>query len=313
MAKIITVTLHTAIDFFIEVESLSGSDNIQAGSTLEFAGGKGINVAKAITSLDIPVICLGLVGHPSLPTFNALHSPLLRTDFTGCEGKTRTNITLFGSLENRELHIRTAGFSVTAEDCRKLTEKLESYLRTGDIVILSGSLPSGAPKYFYQTLIEIGRSRSAIVFLDSSNHSLLAGLTAKPYLIKPNQRELEAIVKQSLPDEPAIIAAARSIIDQGVTWVYISRGKKGVIVVGKNRNMTACVDTLPNPIVSHIGCGDAMVAGLAVATLKRSGLEQTLKTGVSCGTANLFSMEPGRFDRTLQSELAHKVVITSRL
>ena len=308
MTKIITVTPNTAIDLFVEVEALANQDNIQAKSSFEFACGKGINVAKAITSLDMSVTCLGFVGNQSTSAFEMIHSPLLQTDFTLCEGKTRTNITLFDSLDNRETHIRTAGFEVTADDCRKLVEKLDNCATTGDIVILSGSLPSGTPKNFYQILIELCHKNSAIPFLDSSGNSLQKGLTAKPFLIKPNQYELEEIVDKPLPDEKSIVAAARSIVDQGIKWVYVSRAEKGVMVISDTTVLNAGINPLPGQVVSHIGCGDAMVAGLAVATLKEATLEAIIKTGVSSAVANLFSIEPGRFVRTLQADLsAHAV------
>ena len=313
MTKIITVTPNTAIDLYVEIEALSTQDNIQALNSFEFACGKGVNVAKAITSLGMSVTCLGFVGHQSIPTFKAINSSLLQTDFTECEGKTRTNITLFDVLENRETHIRTSGFEVTAVDCQKLLEKLDGYTTAGDIVILSGSLPSGAPENFYQTLIELCHSKSAIPFLDSSGSSLQAGLVAKPYLVKPNQQELEELVGKPLPDETSIVAAARSIVDQGIEWVYVSRGEKGVIIVGDTIVLSAGVNKLPSPVVSHIGCGDAMIAGLAVATLKKTGLEETIKTGVSCAVANLFSMEPGQFVKTLQADISTHSVYFSNL
>ncbi len=112
-----------------------------------------------------------------------------------------------------------------------------------------------------------------------------------------------------LPDEQSIVAAARAIIDQGVQWVYVSRGDKGVIAVSENLAFIAYVDPIPGKIVSKVGCGDAMVAGLAVARLGGLDLNDTLKSGVACGTANLFSSEPGRFDRAELSEIADQVVI----
>ena len=89
MVNIIAVT-----DHFIEVESLPASDNILAKSSIDFASGKGINVAKAIESLNNPVSCLGFVGHQSLAVFDALNIGLLQVDLTAVPGKTRTNITL---------------------------------------------------------------------------------------------------------------------------------------------------------------------------------------------------------------------------
>ena len=309
MPKIITVTANTAIDLFIEVEGLTASDNILAKNSIDFACGKGINVAKAIESLDNPVTCLGFAGQQSIAAFNALNTGLLQIDLTAVAGKTRTNITLFDSRDHKETHIRTTGFTVTADDCQKLIEKIDACAEPGDIVILSGSLPPGAPGNLYQTLIELCHRKAAIAFLDTSGTGLISGIKAKPYLIKPNQQELEDIIGRTLPDEQSIVDAARAIIDQGVQWVYVSRGDKGAIAVSEKLAMAAYVNPMPGKIVSKIGCGDAMVAGLAVATLGGLDLDETLKSGVACGTANLFSREPGRFDKNKLSEIADHVVI----
>ena len=101
MPKIITVTANTAIDLFIEIEGLTASDNILAKSSIDFACGKGINVAKAIESLDNPVTCLGFAGQLSLAAFNALNTNLLQVDLTAVAGKTRTNITLLIGYNTR--------------------------------------------------------------------------------------------------------------------------------------------------------------------------------------------------------------------
>jgi len=309
MTKIITVTANTAIDLFIEVEGLTASDNILAKNRTDFACGKGINVAKSIESLDNPVSCLGFAGNQSLAAFNALNTDLLRVDLTAVAGKTRTNITLFDSAHDKETHIRTTGFTVTDNDCQKLIEKIDASAEAADIVILSGSLPPGAPGNLYQFIIELCHSKAAMAFLDTSGTGLMSGIKAGPYLIKPNQQELEDIIGRPLPDEQSIVDAARAIIDQGVKCVYVSRGEKGAIAVSEKLALAACVNHVPGKIVSKIGCGDAMVAGLAVATLGGLDLNGTLKSGVACGTANLFSKEPGSFNKNLLSDIADHVVI----
>ncbi len=137
----------------------------------------------------------------------------------------------------------------------------------------------------------------------------MSGIKAGPYLIKPNQQELEDIIGRTLPDEQSIVDAARAIIDQGVQWVYVSRGDKGAIVVSEKLALAAFVNNVQGQIVSKIGCGDAMVAGLAVGTLASLDLKDKLKSGVACGTANLFSREPGRFDKNKLAEIADYVLI----
>ena len=310
MSKIITITANTAIDYYLEVNELDLTDNIIAQNSAEFACGKGINVGKAITILEYPVQCLGFVGDQSYHCFSNINVNGLQTDFTVVNGKTRTNITLFDTATHQEKHIRTHGFKVTEHDYLRLTEKIDALLVAGDLIIFSGSLPSGAPKGFYPELIELAHRKAAITFLDSSGLSLVEGIKAKPYLIKPNLSELQELTGGILTDTKTIIEAAHDIIAQGVHWVYVSRGKQGIIAVSENISVSAHVNYLPNKIVSQIGCGDALVAGLAVAYLKQLPLSETIKLAMACATANLFCLEPGCFDNKQLIEIYPSIDIT---
>ncbi|WP_404359377.1 1-phosphofructokinase family hexose kinase [Methylotuvimicrobium sp. KM1] len=309
MAKIITVTVNTATDLLLEVESFVPGETLSAERAEEFTCGKGINVAKAVESLGHAVLCLGFAGARSIDAFHALQTERLTTDLTVVSGKTRTNITLHDSASGRETHIRTAGFRVTQDDCRRLRETVESHAEPGAIVIISGSLPPGAPDDFYRNLIEVCREHGMMSFLDASGPGLSRGIEAKPDAIKPNQQELEALLGKSLPDERSIAEAARELVGQGIHRVYVSRGEHGCIVVSENMAVSAYLNTAPEQIVSRVGCGDALVAGLAVAARQGLGEEAALKLGVACGTANLFSKEPGRFDSGLLAGIGDRVML----
>lgn len=309
MAKLMTVTANTAIDLLLEVESFALGETLSASRSAEFACGKGINVAKAIESQGSEVLCLGFAGARSVDAFHALQTERLTTDLTVVSGKTRTNITLHDSASGRETHIRTAGFSVTEDDCRRLCETVESHAEPGAIVIISGSLPPGAPNDFYCSLIKVCRERGVTTFLDASGSGLSLGIEAKPDAIKPNQQELEALLGKSLPDERSIAEAAKELVGQGIQRVYVSRGEHGCIAVGENMAVSAYLNTAPERIVSRVGCGDALVAGLAVAAEQGLDAEAALKLGVACGTANLFAPEPGRFELARLNSIASRVVV----
>ena len=311
MSKIITVTANSATDHFIEVRNLSLGQNTIAINNAEYACGKGVNVAKAIASLNAHVHTLGFVGSQSKAAFNAIKSTLLHTDFTFIDGKTRTNITLFDSQTNTETHIRTAGFTVTPADCQKLIEKLATNISAGDIVVLSGSLPKGASCDLYKTIIDLCHTKQTIVLLDSSGEALRQGLKAGPFLIKPNQTELEEIVGRTLHSEIEIADAGREIMNQGTQIIVVSRAAKGVVIITADATLAASVDIVSGKKVSNVGCGDAMVGGLAVATLQEYEPLESIKLGVACGTANLFSPEPGRFDKNIISGITRQVAIRS--
>jgi 1-phosphofructokinase len=310
MTRIISVTANTAIDLVIEAEGLYRQDNLVAEKSSEFACGKGINVAKAVESLGHPVICLGFAGRQSAGVFDALNSSLLHVDLIAVEGKTRTNITLSDRTAGRETHIRTPGYRVTSEDCGRLAQKIEAAVRAGDIVILSGSLPLGAPDDFYRTLIEICRRKSAVAVLDSSGPSLAKGIEAGPDLIKPNLQELEALAGYRFNDDRDVLKAARALSASGVSRICVSLGDKGVMAVDENRAFAARVNHCRIEKETQIGCGDAVVAGLAVGLLRRLPWEDCVSLGVACGTANLYSPEPGRFDKNTADEICRQIEVT---
>lgn len=305
--KIITVTANTAIDYVLKVNSLSLGDNVIAENTVKFASGKGINVAKAVAMLASPVWVSGFVGSKSWAFFKELNSELITADYTLVEGETRTNLTLSESDKQRETHIRGKGFSVTATDCQSLIKKLAACINTNDIVVMSGSLPEGAPPDFYQSVIEICHAKSARAFLDSSGESLKQGLKARPDLIKPNKQEFEWLVGRSLNDEKSMLAAAREIVATGVKQVLVSRAEHGALLVNDKSALAASVVCNQSEVISQVGCGDALVAGFAFATLHDYKLIEALKLAVACGAANLFSAEPGRFERRLLAPIIEKV------
>ncbi len=315
MPKIITVTANTAIDHVIALPPFALGDTVIAHSSRSFAAGKGINVAKALVSLNHPVIALGFVGQQSRHEFEALQSHLLKTDFTYVDSKTRSNITLTSNAAEAETHIRTTGYTVTAADCEHLFNQLKAHAEAGDSVVLSGSLPPGAPADFYKHLISICHLQGAKVILDSSGVALQDALSACPDLIKPNHNELEALMDTTLPDEPSIIAAAHRIVSQGIPCVVVSRGSKGALAVTAKQVISATLASPPPPtqIISTIGCGDAMVAGLALATLQNLELTAAFKLAMTCATANLFTAEPGRLDKKGLLDAANHIMLNSLL
>jgi 1-phosphofructokinase len=310
MPKIITVTAHTAFDQVMTLDSFALGDTLTARSSQAFLAGKGINVAKTLVSLGHPVTALGIVGQQSYNDFETLQSALLQTDFTLVSGKTRTNITLTTPDTGQETHIRTAGYIVTAADCAQLIAQVKAHTQSGDIVVLSGSLPPGAPADLYSRLIAECHLLTAHVFLDSSGEALKAALPAQPYLIKPNHHELEKLTGKKLTDEQAIVDAAQSAIRQGIQWVVVSRGQQGALVVTGDQVLSATIAADLKPM-STIGCGDAMVAGLALAKIQGDDIKAALTLGIACGIANLFTVEPGRFDKNLLADIRNQVFVQS--
>lgn len=309
MPKIISVTLNTAIDYVVEIDQFISGKVFNANKSVAYPAGKGINLAKALVQLQTPVIALGFVGAGELDVFNRLQSDNLKLDLSPIQGATRINLSIQETKSQQETHIRTAGFTVTNDDCTRLIEHLSTYLSPGDVIVFSGSLPEGVPDNFFESVFERCRKHSVFVILDSSGKAFSIGTQSIPDLIKPNLTEFEELVGARLDNEKQIISAAEQLIQQGIQHVVISCGHQGVIAVNKQGAVSVKVEISSRPVVSQVGCGDCLVAGLALGLLSNNSLADTLKLAVSCATANLYTHEPGLIHVKDVDELKNKVII----
>jgi 6-phosphofructokinase 2 len=159
-----------------------------------------------------------------------------------------------------------------------------------DYVVASGSLPPGVPADFYARVARAGKARGAKAILDVSGDSLREGLKEGVYLIKPNIREFRQLVGREIREKPEILAAAREMVQSGRCEVLvISLGAAGALIVSEE----ICEHIVPPtvPIVSKVGAGDSMVAGITLSLARGHRLRESVLFGVAAGTAAV--MTPG--------------------
>lgn len=120
-------------------------------------------------------------------------------------------------------------------------------------------------------------------------------MKAKPYLVKPNVREAEELLKRELPTEEAIVEAALDLVEIGIEVVVISRGKDGIIAANKREILKAVPPLLK--VSSAVGAGDCTVAGLALKLARGETLIEACRLGVAMGAATVLT--PG-------TELCHR-------
>jgi len=300
MPSIITVTPYTAIDKVITLEQFLPGKVLQAEKSTQYPAGKGVNVGRTVTSLGEMVTLMGIAGRSNIRDFQNLQSGVITTRFIEAPGETRMNISVFDQMNQLTTHIRTPGFEIKKQHIRELANQLENTITDDDIVVLAGSLPLGAADSTYADFITVGKKAGARVILDASGESLRKGINARPFMIKPNIRELnEAVAQEDLDTVEKIIAAAREIGARGVPLVVVSRGSEGAIAVsGEPEEVwsSKVLSTGGRSPVNHVGCGDALVGGMAVGMSRGLGIPESLRLGVACGTANLFTPGPGQCD-----------------
>ena len=284
---ICTVTLNPALDKTVEIPDLT-IDSVNRITTMRTdPGGKGINVSKLISKLGGSSVATGILGGD---TGNAIRSSLeamgLENRFRFVKGETRTNLKVIDPVNHTNTDINEPGITVSEELLNEFLEEVVGMITSGDIVVLSGSLPKGAPKDTYYTWVKACREAGARVILDADGELLAEGLKASPYLVKPNNHELSGLLGRNLKTPRELEQAARELMNRyGIARVVVSMGKEGALYVTGEETVYA--EGLKVPVGSTVGAGDSVVAALAVAEERGMSLDETVRLSTATGAANV--------------------------
>lgn len=283
---IYTVTLNPALDNTIILEGLKlGNVNRSSKSIIE-VGGKGINVSKIVKALDGESCALGFLGKENSDVFVKYLKDLdIENDFVFVNGETRRNIKIVETSNNVYTDINQQGFEVSNDDVESILNKINSLAKSGDIVVLSGSLPIGVGKDIYYRIITELKSKNIKTVLDADGEVLKISLYAKPYLIKPNINELRNIFEFNKKDINEVIRVATEIVSSGIEIVVISMGELGSLFVDKDNVLLA--HPLKINVKSTVGAGDSMVGGLVYGLNKNYNGQDIFKLSSACGTAKV--------------------------
>lgn len=305
---IYTVTLNPALDKTVEIPGMALDTVNRVTSMRTDPGGKGINVSKVIAKLGGESCAVGILGGESGRTLlAALEREGLRTHFRFVEGQTRTNLKIIDRALHTNTDINEPGLTVSPADLDALLRDLLGMVREGDIVVLAGSLPQGAPQDTYRLWTAACREKGARVCLDADGVLLAEGLKAAPYLIKPNEDELSRLVGHRLTDTDELIAEGRRLLKGGVTRVVISLGERGALYLRGNEVLYA--EGLSVPVGSTVGAGDSVVAALAYADSLGMSDEDAVRLSTATGAANVMCSGTQPAEREAVEKLLPQVKI----
>ena len=295
---VIAVGLNPALDRILIVPGFAVGQTLKAESVHVLPSGKGTNVAAVLSLLCVPVRYVGFVGAQEVAAYRARLNRI-PCDLVELDGRTRTDTTIIDPGQS-ETHVREPGFEVTPEHVAAFINRLAVSLARGDLVMLSGSLPPGAPADAYARIIEACRARGAQSFLDTSGEPLRRGAAAVPDFMKPNREELEELVGHPIGDEhgaddATIVAAARELIGCGVKAVAVTLGGDGGILVdGDTSGVEAWRGRAEAPeVVNTVGCGDALASGWMAARLAGGASAEQLREALALGAANAMTHGAG--------------------
>lgn len=304
---ITTVTLNAAIDktYYLPSFPMGKVSRVQRFNAAP--GGKGINVAKVVAQLGVPVTATGFVGGMNGEIIKQQLTRMgIAHDFVSVEGESRICLNILDEEHGTSTELLEPGPTVSEAALEEMKQRIRDLALRSQIVCLSGSLPAGAPKDYYMELVQIAKEAGAYVILDASGDALRHGIEAKPHMIKPNEEEVAALLDIEVADEEALRNAVETLLHKyEMERISVSLGGAGSLTAVKD----GCyrVTTPKVEVVNTVGCGDSFVAGMAVSLARKLSLEDGLAMASAAGTSNAMTEQAGQIDPAVFEQLRKQV------
>ncbi len=285
---IYTITFNASLDYIMQVPDFQEGETNRSVKEEMYPGGKGFNVSTILQRLGYPNTALGFIaGFTGLQIKKELAQRGFICDLCELEdGMTRINIKMKG---NKETEINGNGPFISQKKLDELMSKIDT-LEKGDTLILAGSIPSSLPDNIYEKIMNRLKDKEIRILVDATKQLLLNVLPYKPFLIKPNHRELEEIFQTKIRSQKDLIGYAKKLQEQGAMNVLVSLGKDGALLVANDKQVYYCPGA-KGTLINSVGSGDSMVAGFLAGYLKHHDYSEALRLGSACGGATAFSKD----------------------
>lgn len=279
-----TITINPSIDKHITIAKLIKDDAIRAKSMHRDPGGKGINVSRVVKELGGETKAFGIVGGcAGYMIRDLLDRDKIDFDLIEIVGETRINVIITDLSDRTQTRISNLGPNVNLTNIDSLISLLDNVKIRPSFWVLGGSLSPGAPKDTYKKLIEYLREKGEKCILDADGEALELGIKASPFLIKPNEYELERLIGRRIENDDEVLKAIIELCNSGIEIVVASLGKRGVIVSTKNEAFK--LESPKVEVRSKVGAGDSFIGGMLVMLEKGCDLKEAARYGVAAGTA----------------------------
>ena len=307
---ILTVTLNAAIDRTVAVPNFRIGQRHRAVEARTVAGGKGVNVARALKSLGRPVIASGLAGGATgTRILELLAEESILNAFTRISGESRTNLAVVDPTTGEQTEINERGPEVTESEIDRFVEKLLYLAQGAKACVLAGSVPPGIPSDIYARFIAELRSLGVLTVLDTDGDPMRVGLRAEPDVVAPNVAEAEEAVGHEFNDPDDIRLGLTGLLEMGAQEAIITspEGCTAIVRDGERRHYEARIEHLEP--VAAVGSGDAFLAGYVAARYEGASARECLAFGVACGAESTQHFGAGNVDRREVERLVSRVEV----
>ena len=280
---IYTITLNPAIDYFITLDETLLVDEVNRGShEIYKAGGKGLNVSKILSVMNIPskaiAVLGGFTGQYIQDSFE--EDPNIEMIPIPVDGMNRINMK--ANYGKKALCVNGSG--PVANNCtvQFLLDEIAK-INADDIVIFSGSVMHGFPDDFVTALAQAVHQRNAKVVIDMEQITMEQLKECRPYLIKPNLYEFQLLFENDEINESNIDEYLKKANEIGIENILVSLGKDGAVL--SNAHGIFRLDQPRTVLVNKVGAGDAMLASFIGKLSQGYSSEEALQWGGAAGNA----------------------------
>ncbi|MGI0118505.1 1-phosphofructokinase [Zooshikella sp. RANM57] len=306
---IATITMNPALDLTGQLSSVQlGEVNCIREASLRPAG-KGVNVSCVLADMKVPVAATGILGDENAQAFNTLcANRIIQDEFLVAPGSTRINVKISA---DQVTEFNFPGLEFNQSVISQFENTIERLLPDFSLWVVAGSLPACLPRDYYFKLISHLNAHGKKVLFDSSSVPFAEGIKAKPWLIKPNASELSDWAGLTLESPESQIKVARELIQDGITHVVISNGAQGVLWV----TATECWQAQPPKVevISTVGAGDTLVAGIAYGLMKQETPEQILRRATALSACAVTQVGVGVKDYQQVERISHLIQIKQHI
>ncbi|MEG0365359.1 MAG: 1-phosphofructokinase [Coprobacillus sp.] len=284
---IYTITFNPSIDYMVSVDNFKVGEVNRVSREYILPGGKGINVSIVLKNLGIDNKALGFVsGFTGEEIVNRVEQDFgVNTDFIDvCNGYSRIN---FKMKSNDETEVNGNGPNISIKNIQQLKDKLAN-LNQNDFLILSGSIPACVSNDIYKEIMLSLNNKGINVIVDATGNLLMNVLDQRPFLIKPNNHELEEMFHVKLFNKNDIVKYAKKLQEMGAKNVLVSMAGDGAFFVCEN-GKTYFSEAPKGQVKNSVGAGDSMVAGFVAGYANTKDYAYAFKMGIATGSASAFS------------------------
>ncbi len=305
---IVSLSLNPAIDLTYEIADLKHDHKTRATKTYYDPGGTGINVGRALEKLQAnSYTCCITAGKMGDFLHTMLEQELNNISTLQVSGETRINTTLVQQHAKLQYGINALGPEINAQQLKQISQQFLHLCQQG-IGILTGSLPPGITNNCYQQLNLALKQQGGRCIIDAPVAILKPAIQSQPFLIKPNQHELEALTGQTLDSIELVAFEARKLVEQGTQNVCVSMAEQGAILSTAENSYFCNAPQID--MHSSVGAGDSLVAGLAYAFATNKTAAEALKFAVACGAGTASKPGTQLFNTTELDDLLKQISIT---